>query len=163
MGNKMTTNKKLLKNSPLIHGDIMNKPEFSYPTHTHGFDKYGWPELFVSAITFGFEGNITVIQNVFVYFWSNQDKMETLKKEKYIEIEKLWSNSDLIICLRILDYKFLGLRKAYTPHQLSKIGHAQIFVKGYYYELTDSYYENIPDNESNFEHINLISNNIKWN
>ncbi len=160
--------KKEIKDIPkeppfIIHGDV-NRPKYSYPTHTHGLEKLGWPEFFINATAFGAVNNAKLINELFIHFWLNPDKMEILQNQKNIEI-KPWSNDDMIICLRIVPYSFLGVRKAYNYHQLSKTDHAQVYVKGDDHVLKDSYYENIPNSDPDAECTNPMCScsKMKWN
>ena len=126
---------------PMIHGDPT--PKNGYPTHTHGLEKVGLPEMFINASAFGPVVNAEIINSIFIFLYKHNDLFIMVQNKQSVEIQ-LWGPDELILCIRHVPNTFLGVRKAYFHDDLNcKTGFAQIYVKGDDHVLEDVYYEKI--------------------
>lgn len=132
-----------------------------FPTHTHGLDKLGYPEIFIDPLAFG-KYNATIINNVYksiinnVYKYlsgsSKKDLMQDLLDRKVLEVEinKLDKDflfmagkcKDLIICIRIVYSDFEAVKLAYGNKVPIETPFIQLYVLGDDYVLNNEYYYN---------------------
>ena len=125
----------------IIHGC----PCDSYPTHTHGLEDVTLPEMFINGKAFGTKVNANIINNIFDRLKNRAIEFVRVGSLKIgddpLEF-KLWKESDMVICIRIVDKDFAGVKTAYHDNNVCKTGYAQIFVKGDDHVLTDKYFLN---------------------
>lgn len=122
-----------------------------FPTHTHGLDKLGKPEIFIDPLAFD-KYNATLINNVYDYLTEpgNENLIQDLLNGDTIEtsIHKLDKErilipgirKDLIICMRIVYSDFEAVKEVYGKGIPIKIPFIQIYVLGDDFALTDEYY-----------------------
>jgi hypothetical protein len=124
-----------------MHADIVVKG--GYPTHTHGLEAFGLPELFINATAFGPQANGHTINDVVFYMTKHRAVYDRIATGRYTELI-LWGEKYPTLCIRRVDKEFAGVEVAYNllinPEEESKTGYAQIFVKGDAHALEDSYY-----------------------
>jgi hypothetical protein len=131
---KITSKKKELTH--IIHGC----PHSSYPTHTHGLEKIGLPELFINGKAFGTLNNASCLNLTVEYLNLYDSEREKIINKKYIEI-KIFEDVNYIMCLRAVNNKFKGVTTAYYDEDLScKTGFYQLYVKGDFHVLNDRYF-----------------------
>ena len=71
----------------LMHGDVVIKG--GYPTHTHGLESFGLPELFINSTAFGPQGNGHTINELVRYLSEHEDVYDKVANGEYVEIV-LW-------------------------------------------------------------------------
>ena len=118
-----------------------------YPTHTHGLWNVGLPELFINATAFGPRDNAAVLNVVFEYLATHEDDFYRVRRGEYVEFSP-WEGT--VLCIRSVQAMFAGVQKAYNLEieadrvlalsiELIRM-FAQVYVKGDYHVLEDSYY-----------------------
>ena len=122
-----------------------------FPTHTHGLDKLGYPEIFIDPLAFA-KYNATIIRGVYEYLSKSgkEDLIQDLVNGKTIEakLSKLDKNflfmvpacKDLTICMRIVYSDFEAVKLAYGDEVPAKIPFIQLYVLGDDFALDDEYY-----------------------
>ena len=122
-----------------------------FPTHTHGLDKLGQPEIFIDPLAFN-KYNAILINNVYEYLTkpSENKLIQDMIDGKTIEISihKLDEKhilipgirKDLIICMRVVHSDFEAVKLAYGNNVPTKVPFIQLYVLGDDFALTDEYY-----------------------
>ncbi len=133
----------------IIHGD----PNGGYPTHTHGLDEIGFPEILIDPRAFGIPGNGGAINDVWSFLKKpqNSSKLEFIKGGRTVKISTKEffpeENEDesCTLCLRRVTGEFEGVKMAYLGDTPKNAWLIQIYVEGDDFALTDEYYlEGIP-------------------
>lgn len=122
-----------------------------FPTHTHGLDKLGKPEIFIDPLAFD-KYNATLINNVYDYLTEpdNKNLIQNMINGDTIEvsIHKLDKErilipgirKDLTICMRVVYSDFEAVKEAYGENVPVEIPFIQLYVLGDDFALTDEYY-----------------------
>jgi hypothetical protein len=129
----------------IVHYDdvlVIPRKRNTFPTHTHGLSKVGFPEMFIDPLAFG-PGNSNLIKTIY----------STLKLGDKKDLESLFNGEVLTfrhpskgnICIREVSKNFQGVKCAYEhdldEHEiLENSKFLQIWVDGDDYVLMDSYY-----------------------
>lgn len=135
---------KLSKNMPFkIHGDINPKPLFGYPTHTHGLEKIGLPEIFINNVAFGATVNAIMINIIAAALIINKNLQKKFMEETIITMKTGFFDpkEDITFSLRKVEPTFNAVKKAYNDNYIPKHGYAQLWVDGDDHVLDDDYYE----------------------
>lgn len=120
-----------------IHGDDVNL----CPTHTHGLERVGLPEMFINGKAFGNVDNANIINTIVAYLYLNESEWERYVKGEDMEISIYKDPSYPIFCLRKVDRRFAGVTTSYYHEDLNCItGFRQLYVKGDDHVLTDEYF-----------------------
>ena len=143
------TGKKV--NAPfIVHASPLHEvPKF--PTHTHGLDRLGLPELFMNAFSFGPEGTCAKLNDAFDFLSaeSNASYLEKILNGEIVEISSSQlhpkSNESYTYCFREVSYDFEAVKQAYPDGQ--NLGNPirdahiiQMWVAGDDFVLDETYY-----------------------
>ncbi|MCD4675209.1 MAG: hypothetical protein K8S18_04330 [Desulfobacula sp.] len=135
----------------IIHGDPLAE-ETAYPSHTHGLNAMGWPELMIDPLAFGPHGNADKINAAYDYFKTSKKRkiLNRIMKGETFEmsinkLHKKWKGApNYKICFRLVPNTFEGVKLAYGLEGAEvdpDLVVVQIYVKGDDFALTDAYYK----------------------
>jgi hypothetical protein len=128
-----------------IHADPLQEST-AYPTHTHGLTEIGMPEFIMDPLSFGGEGNCSLINHSYRYFKKNKKDLQTVLNGKTLKfpinkISPKWKNAPIYtICFRRVPNTFEAVKLAYPAGVLPEMKFIQIWIDGDDYALTDEYY-----------------------
>ena len=96
--------------------------------------------MFINATAFGIGDGANIINVIASGLLLDKRIRDEFFKEGYVELPTGMFEPDIIICMRKVDNKFMGVYKAYNEDDPSKYGYAQLYVKGDDHVLTDEYF-----------------------
>jgi hypothetical protein len=123
-----------------IHADVVGAQIRAFPTHTHGLNEIGIPELFINATCFGPENNARAINYIVSEIAKDDAIIEKLKNKEEVEFE-LGDENDMRLMIRPVENTHMGVVAAYpTEEQRDGIEVAQLYVKGDDHVLAEEYF-----------------------
>ena len=134
----------------IIHADPL-KELTAFPTHTHGLREINMPEMFIDPVSFGPNGNASIINHAYEYFRrpKNQGKLKAILEGEIIKLESkelsLGRMGNYTFCFREVSPDFEGAKLSYSSlHDLegniAGFRIVQIWVEGDDFALEDDYY-----------------------
>jgi hypothetical protein len=122
-----------------------------YPTHTHGLDNIGLPEMIFDPLAFGGKGNGQRINAAFRFFMKpeNDHLFQDILAGKVIklpaaELDPGLDGEPYTYCFREVSAEFEAVKEAYGPEASDpsrEMRFIQVWVDGDDFALEDSYYK----------------------
>jgi hypothetical protein len=135
----------------IIHSSPPWAEDPPYPTHTHGLDNLGMPEMIFDPLAFGGKGNGQRINLAFKFFMKpeNDHLFQDILAGKVVklpaaELDPRLSDEPHTYCFREVSAEFEAVKEAYGPavsEHCPEMRFIQIWVDGDDFALQDWYYE----------------------
>ena len=126
-----------------------------FPTHTHGLNEIGQPEIFVDPLAFA-KHNASLINDVYDYLnepgkeelipnilagETLKVKLSELDKASFLTANLYEGHKDLTICVRVVFPNFEAVKLAYGEDIPTRLPFFQLYVLGDDFALDNDYYK----------------------